>query len=418
MQQLTVVGLGAIVFFLLGSPIVNASNDDVSNIFISNRDSTMSLVRCKARDDDDYGDRSHRKSRGDHRKNRDRDNDRDHHASLPGEDGIACREVDNEPVGFKTSWPANQYRGQRHWWWSGLSGEVIGLKAKNKLNSLNRSRNRKIVDTYTYAGVASGLPTAGSNFIGVSPKSKTAWNSAREIDEIQEIDIDPHSHTFGQILTHITVPLSADAGPGSATRGKMRPCDMSITPDGRYLWEPDIGGETVTGVDIRSKQVVAQITLPREDPANRVIPFMLTTNGKLALIENFEAPFGTESIIDVSDPSNPVHLKKLTQADGLGITPETSEFTPDGKYAYIITNGSPTTPGEINVLDLHTLQIAKSIALPAGCRPHTGDFTNDGGFFVVNCSGTNTVAVISNELHEVVQEVALSGVTPRGVITR
>lgn len=399
MQQLTAVGLGAVVFFVLGSPIVNASDDAESNIFVSNKDSSMSLVRCKAQKNDD-------------------DEDRDDRASLPGESGISCKEVDNKAVGFKVSWPANQYRGEKHWWWSGLSGKVIGLKAKDELDHLTEPKHQKIVNTYTYAGVPAGLPTAGANFIGVSPKSKTAWNSAREIDEIQEIDIDPHSKTFGQILTHITVPLSADASSGSATKGKMRPCDMSITPNGKYLWEPDIGGETVTGVDIKSKKVIAQITLPRENPANRVVPFMLTTNGKIALVENFEAPFGTESIIDVSDPENPVHLKKLTQADGLGITPETSEFTPDGKYAYIIANGSPSIPGEINVLDLQTLQIIKSIALPAGCRPHTGDFTNDGGYFVVNCSGTNTVAVISNEIHEVIQDVALSGVTPRGVVTR
>ncbi len=411
MQHVTAVGLGVVVFSLLGSPTANASNDDdssdnessaQSNIFVSNRDSTMSLVRCKVRGSED-----------------DDSSDDGRHAGMPGEVGILCKEVQNAAVGFKTSWPANQYPGEEDdWWWTGLSGEVIGLKAEKNVKALLKDKNRKVVDTYTYAGVAPGLPTAGSNFIGVSPKDKTAWNSAREIDEIQEIDIDPDSRTFGQILTHITVPLSPDASAGSSTKGKMRPCDMSITPDGKYLWEPDIGGETLTGVDIHNKQVIAQITLPREDAANRVIPFMLTTNGKLALIENFEAPFGTESIVDVSDPANPVHLKKLTQADGLGITPETSEFTPDGKYAYIITNGSPSIPGEINVLDLSTLQISKSIALPDGCRPHTGDFTNDGGYFVVNCSGANTVAVISNELQEVVQNVALSGVTPRGVITR
>ena len=402
MQQLTAVGIGVVVFSLLGSPVAIASDDEKSNIFVSNRDSTMSLVRCKARDDD----------------NSDDDSSDDHHSSLPGDAGIACEEVENENVGFSTSWPANQYEGEEDWWWSGLNGEVIGLKAEKKVKPLLKEKNRKVVDTYTYDGVPPGLPTAGSNFIGVSPKGKTAWNSAREIDEIQEIDIDPDSDSFGQILTHITVPLSPDAGPGSATRGKMRPCDMSITPDGKYLWEPDIGGETVTGVDIKNKQVIAQITLPREDPGERVIPFMLTTNGKLALVENFEAPFGTESIIDVTDPDNPVHVKKLTQADGLGVRPQTSEFTPDGKYAYIVANGTPSIPGEVNVLDLDTLQITKSIALPAGCRPHTGDFTNDGGYFVVNCSGSNTVAVISNKLQEVVQDVALSGVTPRGVITR
>lgn len=394
MQQLTAVGVGTIVFFLLGSSIVNASSkDDVSNIFVSlTGNDSMSVVRCRAN------------SRG--------------KSGPPGGNGISCRESNNEVVGFSTSWPANQYEGEEDWWWSGLSGEVIGLKASNSAKPLLNHENRKIVDTYTYPGVPAGLPTSGANFIGVSPKGKTAWNSAREIDEIQEIDIDPDSDTFGQILTHISVPLSPDAGAGSSTRGKMRPCDMSITPDGKYLWEPDIGGETVTGVDITTRQVIAQITLPRENAANRVVPFMLTTNGKIALVENFEPPFGTESIIDVSDPANPVHLKKLTQADGLGVTPETSEFTPDGKYAYIIANGTPSIPGEISVLDLNTLQIIKSIALPAGCRPHTGDFTNDDDYFVVNCSGTGSVAVISNELLEVVQEVALSGTSPRGVVTR
>jgi DNA-binding beta-propeller fold protein YncE len=395
MQQSTTFALGTLVLFMLGSPVLNAtSSDQVSNIFVSvTGNNSMSVVRCVTT------------SAGEN-------------SGLPGDDGLACQEADNQVVGFRTSWPANQYKGEDAWWWSGLSGEVIGLRASNTAHPLLKDKNRKIVDTYTYPGVPAGLPTSGSNFIGVSPKGKTAWNSAREIDEIQEIDIDPKSDTFGQILTHIPVPISADASPGSATRGKMRPCDMSITPDGKYLWEPDIGGETVTGVDIDARSVMAQITLPREDPANRVVPFMLTTNGTVALVENFEAPFGTESIIDVSDPGNPVHVKKLTQADGLGITPMTSEFTPDGKYAYIIVNGSPSVPGGINVLDLNTLQLTKTIALPAGCRPHTGDFTNDDGYFVVNCSGNGSVAIISNELQEVVQEVALSGTSPRGVVTR
>ena len=395
MQQSTTFALGTLVLFMLGSPVLNAtSSDQVSNIFVSvTGNNSMSVVRCVTT------------SAGEN-------------SGLPGDDGLACQEADNQVVGFRTSWPANQYKGEDAWWWSGLSGEVIGLRASNTAHPLLKDKNRKIVDTYTYPGVPAGLPTSGSNFIGVSPKGKTAWNSAREIDEIQEIDIDPKSDTFGQILTHIPVPISADASPGSATRGKMRPCDMSITPDGQYLWEPDIGGETVTGVDIDARSVMAQITLPREDPANRVVPFMLTTNGTVALVENFEAPFGTESIIDVSDPGNPVHVKKLTQADGLGITPMTSEFTPDGKYAYIIVNGSPDVPGGINVLDLNTLQLTKTIALPAGCRPHTGDFTNDDGYFVVNCSGNGSVAIISNELQEVVQEVALSGTSPRGVVTR
>lgn len=410
MKSLFLAGLSALMIFPAVSLLAHDDKDKSvrSDVFVSNRgNQTMSLVRCVA-------------PKRAQRKDEDEDHEDDDDGPFNGtrDNGIRCKEMQNVAVGFATSWPANQYRGNKHWWWSGLSGEVIGLRARNNANKLLKDKHRLVVDTYTYPGVPAGLPTSGSNFIGVTPKGKTAWNAAREIDEIQEIDANPKSPTFGQILTHIKVPLSAEAGPGSTTRGRMRPCDMSISPDGRYLWEPDLGGETITGVDIKTKQVVAQLTLPRQDPANRVLPFMLTTNGEYALVENFEAPFGTYSVIDVRDPAHPVHVKKITQADGLGISPMTSEFTPDGKYAYLITNGSPTTPGAIDVLDLETLQIAKKIALPDNCRPHTGDFTNDGGYFVVNCSAGNTVAVISNRLQEVVQQVVLSDSTPRGVIVR
>jgi len=383
---------GIIVVSVLAATSSTAFSDSKSksNIFVSNKgDKSMSLVQCKTK-------------RGKH--------------AQPS--SIQCEEKQNEVVGFATSWPANQYRGNKHWWWSGLSGEVIGLRARNSITPLLNDKNRMVVDTYTYDGVPAGLPQSGSNFIGVTPNGKSAWNAAREIDEIQEIDTDPHSKTFGQILTHIKVPLTTDASSGSATKGMMRPCDMSITPNGHYLWEPDIGGESVTGVDIKNKKVIAQITLPKVNPENRVIPFMLTTNNKFAIVENFEAPNGTVDILDVSDPANPKHLKKLTQADGLGVSPETGEFTPDGHYHYIINRGSPEVPGNVDVLDMKTLQIVEKIALPANCQPHNGDHTNDNKFFVVNCSGSDSIAVISNKHRVLVQEVALSGSVPRGLVVR
>ncbi len=386
MKKSLIILIGAI----LAQPAIGLAgnhkfDDDTSNIFVSNRgDTSMSLVVCKEADDE----------------------------------STACSEVDNQTVDFATSWPANQYRGNPNWWWSGLNGEIIGIRATNSLDPIQLDENKIRVNTYTYDGVPAGLPTRGANFVGTTKKGKTIWNAAREIDEIQEIDSDPKSPTFGQILTHIPVPLSGSESPGSATRGKMRPCDMSITADGKYLWEPDIGGETITGVDVRAKKVIAQILMPRVNPENRVIPFMLTTNSKFAIIENFEAPLGTVDILDVSDPKNPKHVKKLTQADGLGINPQTGEFTPDEKYHYIINNGSPDVPGDVDVLDLTTFQLVKKISLPANCRPHDGDLTNDKEYFVVNCSGSNTVAVISNEHWEVVQNVALSGTQPRGLIVR
>jgi len=315
-------------------------------------------------------------------------------------------------------WPANQYIGSTGWWWTGqTNGTVQGFEFRRQdpLQAMVDDPSRSInVDTY----IKPGRPNLGSNFAGITPNGKTLWNAAREVDEIQEIDADPNSRTFGQILTRIDSPLSAKASTPTASLGAMRPCDMSITPDGKYAFIPDLGGETVTAVDIRNRKVINQLLLEPAStaPNARVRPFMLTTNGKIALVENLE---GTYAVLDVSDPYNMYEIKRLTQADGVGVNPQTSEFTPDGKYAFLIANGSPSVPGVVSVLDLKTLTITKQIAMPPGCRPHAGDFSRDGRQFFVNCSGASSVAVIDTKRQEVIQNVILAdNVIPRGVITR
>jgi DNA-binding beta-propeller fold protein YncE len=313
------------------------------------------------------------------------------------------------------AWPANQYIGSTDWWWTGQSnGSVEGFEFRraDPLQAMVESDRRINVDTY----ITPGRPDNGANFAGVTPDGKTLWNAAREVDEIQEIDADPDSPTFGQILTRIDVPYSAFASELTPSRGAMRPCDMSITPDGTFLFEPDLGGETVTAVDIHSREVVGQIVLDPLEGNESTRPFMLTTNGQIALVENQD---GTYSVIDVTDPYNMHEEKRLTQDDGVGVSPQTSEFTPDGKYAYLIANGSPSVPGVISVLELTTLTIPKQITLPPGCRPHAGDFSRDGRHFFVNCSGASSVAVIDTKTQELVQNVALAdNVTPRGVLNR
>jgi len=326
-------------------------------------------------------------------------------------------EADRVPAGLVAAdWPGNQYTGSTKWWWVGqTNGTVRGLEYRNNESLANMvtdpSRN-VLVDTY----ITPGRPDVGSNFVGTTPNGKVVWNAAREVDEIQEIDGDPNSATFGKILTRIPVPLSAKASTPTATAGAMRPCDMSISPDGKYLFEPDLGGETVTAVDIRTRQVVGQLLLSPAPGSTRVRPFMLTTNGRIALVENQE---GTYAVLDVTQPTNMYEIKRLTQADGVGVSPQTSEFTPDGKYAFLIANGSPSIPGVVSVLDLNSLTITKQIALPTGCRPHAGDFSRDGQHFFVNCFGASSVAVIDTKTQTVVQNVALAdNVAPRGVIAR
>lgn len=370
----------------------------VSHVFVSNTgDQTLSLIRC---------------------------------VTSNGKSPIKCEEKDRMEVGFGTSWPANQYDGHPAWWWSGLSGEVIGVKAKASLSPLKDPANIVSVDTYDIPG----LPSRGANFIGIMPDGRTAWNSAREVDQIQEIDTDPDSPTFGTILNRIDVPdLDAtQQGPGTPPSnpllGMARPCDATITPDGRFMIEPDLGGESLTVVDIATKQIIHQV---QPDPAiagEKVFPFMSTTNGKIVLVENLEGD-NTYDVWDVSDlPAVPLHLKKITRADGLGLDAQTSEFTPDGQYAYLIIRGDPTVgagsadASRIDVLDVVDtsstyLEIVNSIELPPACFASTGDFSNDGRYFFVNCNRRDELVVVDNQTQTPVASIPV-GTGPRGVVVR
>lgn len=365
---------------------------DVSHVFVSNTgDQTLSLIRC---------------------------------VTAKGSGKIKCNEKDRMDVGFGTSWPANQYDGHPAWWWSGLSGRVIGVKAKASLNPLKRAGNVVEVDTYDVPG----RPDGGANFIAVMPDGRTAWNAAREVDLIQEIDTDPDSPSFGTILTNIEVPDLDPESIATPTRGAARPCDATITPDGRFFVEPDLAGESLTVVDIETRAIIHQVQPPRAVADEKVLPFMSTTNGKIVLVENLEGD-NTYDIWDISDlPAEPLHLKKLTRADGLGLDAQTSEFTPDGLHAYLILRGDPSVPqgdadaSRIDVLDVVEtsptyLQIVNSIELPAGCFASTGDFSNDGRYFFVNCNRRDELVVIDSLAQATIASIP-TGIGPRGVVVR
>jgi len=368
----------------------------VSHVFVSNNgDKTMSVLQC---------------------------------VTSNGKEPIKCKErerLDASQINVNSSWPANQYRGRPAWWWTGLSGQVVGLKAKTTATPLLKDKNRVYVDTH----VIPGRPDTGSNFIGIMPDGRTAWNSAREVDRIQEIDTDPGSPTFGTILNSIIVPDLNPDTPENPTRGAARPCDATISPDGRYFFEPDLWGESLTVVDTQQKTIIHQVMPPRADPESVVSPFMATTNGNIVLVENFEDG-GTYDVWDVTVlPNEPVHVKKLTRGnDGIGLAPLTSEFTPDGKYAYLIMNGldSDDAPAELasrlDVLDVMPesatyLEVVKSITLPVNCGAHTGDFSNDGRYFFVNCSRADSVAVVDNDKLQTLFAIPV-GDGPRGIIVR
>ena len=127
-------------------------------------------------------------------------------------------------------------------------------------------------------------------------------------------------------------------------------------------------------------------------------------------------------------PDEPVYLKKITRDDGLGVSPQTSEFTPDGRFAYLVVSGvdgvvaDDPEASRIDVLNVDErspsyLDIVNSIELPENCSARTGDFSNDGRFFFVGCPNRDELVVVDNAMQQVVASVPV-GDSPRGVIVR
>lgn len=81
-------------------------------------------------------------------------------------------------------WPANQYIGSTHWWWTGqTNGSVQGFEFRREDPLQAMIDPSRTINVNTY--ITPGRPNLGSNFAGVTPNGKTLWNAAREVDEIQ-----------------------------------------------------------------------------------------------------------------------------------------------------------------------------------------------------------------------------------------
>ncbi|MFQ5795807.1 MAG: YncE family protein, partial [Candidatus Bipolaricaulia bacterium] len=239
------------------------------------------------------------------------------------------------------------------------------------------------------------------NYTEITPDGRYLVNAARFTDTYQLIGADPSHPDFGTVVAQYNT--YANAGP----------CDMTIREDGRYAFDPDRHSDAIAVLDLNSFEVVAVVPV---EPlvGDRPDPFMgtISPDGRFFFVENTEGD-GTESVWDVSDPLNPVELKRFTQQDGLGLGSLTDEFTPDGRFNFIINRSS----SDLNVVDLNSLEIVDTIAFPPGSNPVTGDFSVDGHKFYVTLPGRDAVAVIDVAEQRVIDTVKV-GPQPVGVIAQ
>ncbi len=241
--------------------------------------------------------------------------------------------VETRFVDLSSSFPSNQYSPQLtddpgDSLWVNVGTSVRGL-AVGSLDTMVRFETG-----------------SGANWLEQTPDGRHLVVSAREPTHAQyRLDADPQSSTFGEVTAEIDrTPEGGrgdNVGPG--------PCDVTIHPDGRYAYVPDLFGDTLTVIDIPAFEIETQIDVDPigTDPPE---PWMGTVSwdGRRLLIEHNEGETGTESIWDTSNPADPEELVRLSGDDGLGERPLTSEIGPDSEIGYVFTPGT----NDVTVIDL------------------------------------------------------------------
>lgn len=235
-------------------------------------------------------------------------------------------------IGVTSSFPSNQYTpglvdSRDEHFWANVGRGVRALSAS---------------DLGETAVVETG---SGANWQERTPDGDALVVSAREPAHTQfKVDADPGSEAFGEVLAELD---RTDEGGRGDTDGPG-PCDVSIHPDGRYAYVPDLFGDTLTVLDVEAFELVRQVDVAPVGEGGAK-PWMATVapDGERMLVEHNEGTNGTESVWDLSDPAEPTELARLTTDDGLGRRPLTSEVSPDG-------TGFVCTPGtdDLTVVDL------------------------------------------------------------------
>jgi YVTN family beta-propeller protein len=247
---------------------------------------------------------------------------------------------------------------------------------------------------------------SGANWQEVTPDGDHLVVSAREPTHKQyRLDADPSSDAFGEVTAELD---RTDEG-GRGGNDGPGPCDVSIHPDARYAYVPDIFADTLTVIDYEAFEIVNQVSVDPAGDADTVAPWMNTVSwdGDTLLVENSGGDNGTESIWDVSDPEAPEEVVRLTADDGLGARPLTSEVGPDSEFGYVFTPGSD----DVTVVDLGANEVTDRIDL--GGSAFVGTWGPAREKLYVPVRSADEVAVIDHAEREIATTIPV-GAAPYG----
>ncbi len=289
----------------------------------------------------------------------------------------AVKLAQNVPLNAYGLYPSNQY---------GLGSGYLLLPEPTKVVIVKRS-NLKPVATIKMSA-AKGIWAA------MTPNGKTGIVVGRSNDQINWVDMNPSSREFGVVTKSVTVP------------GKAGLCDVSLSPNGKYAYIPDLYTSQIQVVSTSTGQTVYQASVPGLSK-----PFMGTVswNGKIWAVES-SAGQGSVWYFNLANPTHPTLIKSVSATSGLGLGPHTDEFSRNGKYDFVLDRKS----SQVSVVNTSNFSVVKNINLPKGGKPRVGAFSFHGHTLFVSLEGVNSVAAV-NTSSLTLEKLIKVGPTPVGV---
>ncbi|RKD98184.1 hypothetical protein ATJ93_1189 [Halopiger aswanensis] len=319
-------------------------------------------------------------------------------------------------VDTTASFPANQYGtgadSEYDVLWLNVDGGVAALDA-HTLEEVARVETGfepnypNLTPDEEHLLVAAG----GTTTLDPDPESDGADESdesaAAEDHAIVRIDADRDGDTFGEVTEEIRT-------------GYTGPCDATLDPGGEYAFVPEIAAERLRVVEVDPFETAAEVDVGEPAGDGQVLPFMATASfdGDLLLVENGEGALGpdpevpregSESIWDVSTPTEPVELERITRSDGLPATPITSEIGPECETGYLFTPDAEA----VTVLDLEDREVDR--VLDVGGSAISGAWGPRREKLYVPVQTANRVAVVDHARREVVATID-AGESPTGAV--
>ena len=290
-------------------------------------------------------------------------------------DPAANRVLGTRPAGFKVKWLADHmqsFDGALLWTY-GLRSEKVGRDEVVK------------VDVVAFDPVA--LRVVKRQEVGRGPAHSVVLTPDRR-QVLMNVAGD-------DVIAYID-PATAQVTHRVAV-GKF-PCDLHLSPDGRVAYLPERDQDTVSALEVASRQVVRRVTFAR---GSRPHMLRVSPDGKYVWVQN--ARTDTNEILDSQS-------LQVLNAQPVGKVSTTNAWTPDGRQSWILHDGD----NHLIVMEAQP-PFRQLKRVEVGPGPGNVSFRPDGKYAYVTVGGLNAVAVI--DMTALTVETMLpAGRTPFGIV--